>query len=271
MRAVTATASGGQISLNQLHEGCGSRIKYQKVCPQHGEVTSDEIVSGYEYSKGQYAVIKPDEIQAIRKQSDKAIEIRGFVARDELEPLYYSGRTYYLMPDGPVGEKAYHLLWKAMQDGNLVAVVSAILHNKEQLAVIRPLDGMLGMSVLHYASQLRQSSEFADELTQPEFTPDELKLTQMLVDASTLTDFDIAAYKDSYTDTLTALIDAKIAGQEIVAQADVEEPKIINLMDALKASVEQARAAASGADGREATKAAPSAKTRTAERRKKTG
>jgi DNA end-binding protein Ku len=276
VRAYTATESGGQISLNQLHAECNTRVKYSKVCPVHGELSSDEIVSGYEYAKGQYVVIDPDELAKIRKQSDKALEIRGFIKQEELDARYFSGRTYYLLPDGPVGEKAYHLLWKAMEDHELYAVISAILHNKEQLAVIRPVDKLLGISVLSYARQVRQPDEFEEELTEPKFSPEEMKLTEMLVNASVIEDFDIAAYTDEYTENLLKLIEAKVEGQEIVAAPEVEEPKIINLMDALKASVEQARSAGTGAAAEtaaagEKTKTAPSARSRTQGRQKKTG
>src|SRR3954462_3977380 len=104
VKAYSAAASGnGRIHLNQLHETCHSRIRYQKVCPLHGEVTSDEIVSGYEYAKGQYVVIDEDELDKLRTPAERAINIDKFVPFSTIDPLYFDGRAYYLLPDGPVG------------------------------------------------------------------------------------------------------------------------------------------------------------------------
>jgi len=244
VKAFTSTNSGGDIRLNQLHEECNSRVKYQKVCPTHGVLASDEIVMGYEQSKGSYVVIDPDELSEIRKakkENDKCIEIDGFVPKDELDPMYFSGRTYFLLPDGPVGQKPYQLLRQSMLDNGLYAIARAILSAREQLVVVRPIDELLGISVLTYASKLNSTSSFDEELVTSKFSKEELNLTQTLIDASLIKDFDMSSYKDGYTDTLTTLIDKKISGEEIVAAPDPEEPKVINLMDALKASVESAR------------------------------
>ena len=116
VKGFTAHATGSEIRLNQLHRECHSRIKYQKTCPTHGEVKNDDIVSGYEYAKDQYVIINPDEIQKMRKQSEKMIDITGFIEADQIEPIYFSGRTYYFVPDGPAGQKPYQLLRDAMAE-----------------------------------------------------------------------------------------------------------------------------------------------------------
>src|SRR5262249_44438723 len=131
VKAYTATASGGEIHLNQLHAECHSRIQYKKVCPIHGEVKGDEIVSGYEYSKGQYVIVDPDELNKLRTEDEKAIKIDTFVAPGTLDPVYYSGKGYYLVPDGPVGEKPYALLHQAMVEENRHAVAQIVLHGRE--------------------------------------------------------------------------------------------------------------------------------------------
>ena len=246
VKAVTATVSEETIQLNQLHDECHNRVKYQKVCPVHGELQSDEIIKGYQYAKDQYVIIDNDELARLRAESDKALEIRGFVNSDEVDPVYFSGRTYYLLPDGPIGQKPYQLLGKAMEERNLYAVATAILSGHEQLMVVRPVEGLLAMTVLTYHSKLKTAAEFEDEVVPTEFSPEERMLTNTLIDASTLRDFDLANYPDEYTQTLKALIDAKIEGREIVAAPAPEEPKVINLMEALKASVESAQAAAAG-------------------------
>jgi DNA end-binding protein Ku len=272
VRAFTASESSAEIRLNQLHDDCGNRIRYVKTCPVHGEVSNDEIVKGYEYQKGQYALVEPDEVAAIRKQSEKAIPIQGFVAAGELDPIYYAGRTYYLLPDGPVGQKAYSLLLRSMKDENLIAIASVVTAGRQHMVAIRPIGDVLGMSVLQYADTIKAVDEFEEELGDVTVSPEEVALTQTLISASTLKDFDLAKYKDDYTDQLNRLIQMKIEGQEIVAAPEEEEPKVINLMEALKASVENAKARQStaAAEDETAAKRAPSAKSRT-ERKKKTG
>ena len=237
VKAYTATASGGDIRLNQLHAECNSPIKYRKVCPHHGELQADEIVSGYQYAKEQYVVIDPADVQKLRKQSDKAVNVEGFFPSDALDPVYFGGRSYYLVPDGPVGQKAYHLLHRVMSEKSLYALAQVVLSGKEQLVLLRAQDRLLVMAVLSYDSQVKKASAFEDELVDASFTEDEVALTEKLIDATLIEDLDLSEYKNSYTEQLTQLIEAKVAGQEIVAAPPAEEPKVIELMEALKASV----------------------------------
>jgi DNA end-binding protein Ku len=273
VRGFTSTRTGAEIHLNQLHRDCHNRIRYKKVCPEHGEVASDEIVSGYEHTKDSYVVIDPAEVQAIRKQSEKSVDIVGFVPADALDPMYFSGRMYYLTPDGPAGQKPYQLLREAMEADGLFAIGTAILSGREQMVAIRPVEGLLGMAVLQYAEKVKEASEFADEVTPAKLTKAEKDLTRTLVEASRLEDFDFSEYKDGYVGELRTLIEMKIEGQEIVSVPDPEEPKVINLMEALKASVEGAKARKAGsarkASSKVTTKMAPSAKARGAAKRKR--
>ncbi len=279
VKGITATNTGGEVRLNQLHADCHSRIKYQKTCPTHGEVKSDQIVSGYEYSKDQYVIIDPDEVKKFRKESDKSVEIEGFIDRDQIDPKYFSGRTYYFLPDGPVGQKPYQLLRQVMLKDNLYAVAKAILSGREQIVILRPMDELLGMSVVTNQAKIKQTEQFNDELIEAKFSPEELNLTQTLIDASKMAEFDLGKYEDEYVNNMNKLIQAKVDGEEIVAAPDPEEPKVINLMEALKASVESARkpaakgAKASGtaakAKGKKVkSKLAPSAKANTTTKRK---
>ena len=117
VKAYTANASGGgEVRLNQLHKECNSRINYKKTCPIHGEISNDQIVSGFEYSKGQYVIVDPEELDKLRTEDEKSINIQTFIAEDAVDPIYYSGKTYYLVPDGPVGQKAYSVVQQAMID-----------------------------------------------------------------------------------------------------------------------------------------------------------
>lgn len=242
VQAFNATTSGGgAITLNQLHDQCHSRIRYQKVCPIHGEVPSDEIVRGYEFAKGKYAVIDPEEIEKLRTESDKAVNMDKFVRPSQLDPIYYGGRTYYLTPDGPAGQKPYRLLQQSMADEGLICLGQVIMSGKEQLVVLRPIEKLLSMSVLHYDAEVKKPAAFQDELTDGQFSEEELKLTKMLIEATAAEEVDLSEYKDLYTERMAKLIEAKVEGKELVSPPAEEEPSVISLMDALKASVQEAR------------------------------
>ncbi|NNE42960.1 MAG: Ku protein, partial [Gemmatimonadetes bacterium] len=148
VKGFTASISSKEIRLNQLHKDCNQRIKYQKHCPEHGEVKSDEIVSGYEYTKDSYVIVDPEEVQKLRKESDKAVDIKGFISADAVDPLYFSGKNYFFVPDGPAGTKPYQLLRDSMIKESLVGIASAILSGREQMVLVRPVDGMLAMTIL---------------------------------------------------------------------------------------------------------------------------
>ncbi len=237
VKAYTATASGGEIRLNQLHRDCNSPIKYRKVCPTHGELESAEIVSGYQYAKGQYVVIDPEEVSKLRKQSDKAVNLDGFFPADKLDLAYLTGKNYYLAPDGPVGQKAYVLLHKVMTEKNLYGIAQVILSGKEQLVVLRTTGRLLVMSGLSYEAQVKSPAAFEDEVIDAEFSADEVKLTETLIGATMLEELDLSKYKNAYVEKLTEIIEAKVAGKQIVEAPHEDEPKVIELMEALKQSV----------------------------------
>src|SRR5262245_1432248 len=199
VKAYTASSSAGSsVSLNQLHADCHSRIKYQKTCPIHGEVSTDQIVMGYEFAKGQYVVVDTDELDKLRTESDKSINVRSFVPADAIDPVYHSGRTYYLTPDSPVGQKPYALLRQIMAEDNVCAVGQVVISNKEQLVMIRPIDSLLAMTVLTYDAEVKQPAAFEDELTPVIPEAEELKLTKMLVEALTQPEIDLTQFKDVY-------------------------------------------------------------------------
>lgn len=241
VKAFTASAAGKEIRLNQLHEECKCRIKYQKTCPQHGEISSSEIVKGYEFAKDQYVIIDEDELDELRTESDKAINIDSFVSPEQIDVLYLTGKTYYLAPDGPVGQKPYCLLLEAMKGENLFSVAQVVMHGREQLVMLRPLGKLICMEVLSFKDQVKNPADFEDEVEDADFSQAELELTKKLIEATKADDFDISKFENVYHDKLKELIDAKIEGKEIVAPPDDQPEQVINLMDALKASVAQAQ------------------------------
>jgi len=252
VKAYTATATGSDITLHQLHAKTHTRIQYKKFAPEVGEVSSDEIVKGYEYAKGQYVIVDEDELDKLRTESDKSVRIDGFINPEELSSIYMAGRTYYLTPDGPVGQKPYNLLMKGMEGNKVAAVAEVVISQKEQVVLLRPIDGVLAMTVLIRKDEVKQASSFKDEITPTEASEAEISLTDTLIKASMIKNFDFGRYHDIYKEKLTRLIQLKIEGKEVVQVRDPEEPKIINLMEALKRSVAEAQAAGGAGNGADA-------------------
>jgi DNA end-binding protein Ku len=241
VKAYTAAVSGeGRIQLNQLHAECNSRINYKKTCPLHGEVENRDIVSGYEYTKGRYVVVDPTELDMLRTAADKAINVSAFVAPDAIEEAYYDERTYYLVPDGPIGQQPYVVLQKAMAEEKRYAVAQVVMHGREQLVLLRPMDKLLAMTVLKYDAEVTRPQAFEDQAPQVQLSDEELELTKRVMALSTPKKFDFSTYHDVYTEKLTKLIEAKVAGEEIAAPPSQEPARIINLMDALRASLANA-------------------------------
>jgi DNA end-binding protein Ku len=237
VKAYTANNTDEELRLNQLHGECHGRVRYKKVCEAHGELKSEDIVSGFEYTKDQYVVIDEDELSKVRAKSDKSVAIDGFVSPEKIDPIYLAGRTYYLLPDGAAGNRPYALLVRGMVDAKVVAIAQVVIAGREQLVMLRPQEGMLVMNVLNYPKRVRSAAPYRDELPDEKPSASELALANTLIGASTLADFDLQNYRDTYVENLNKLIQLKVDGREIVQAPDHEEPKILNLMEALKKSV----------------------------------
>ncbi|MFL5339650.1 MAG: Ku protein [Gemmataceae bacterium] len=270
VKAYSANASAGdKIGFHLVHRECNSRIRYKKVCPIHGEVGNDEIAKAYEYSKGKYVIVEPDELDKLRTENDKAVAIDSFIPPDALDPMYLNGRTYYLIPDGKVAHKPYAVLQEVMAEQERYGIARLILSGREQLAVVRPVEGLLAMSPLNYAEAIKEPSAFAHDVKHPAVSAQERKLAESLIEASTTEKFDLGQYKDEYEEKLQKLIDAKVKGKQVVAPPAEEEPAVINLMDALRQSLRRVQAAP-GKNGRRTTGKAASHR-RAATGRRKTG
>jgi DNA end-binding protein Ku len=234
-----STDEGSPIRFNQLHRECHSRIKYAKTCPIHGEVPNDEIVSGYEYAKGQYVEINPDELAELRPEGERAISVEGFVHPDTIDPAYLSGKTYFLTPDGSIGQKPYQLIQEAMASEELNAIARMKITTREHLARVRAEDGLLIVDLLQYASQVKDPAPFKEELVDTHPTAPERKLTRQLISSMVDDNLDLSERTDTYTDRVRELIEAKVQGKQVVVPQPVEEPPIVNIMDALKRSMKE--------------------------------
>jgi len=263
----TGRSSNEKIGFNQLHDACHSRIRYQKTCPVHGEVPNSEIVKGYEYAKGEYVVVDPDELERLQTAGGRSVHIHAFTDPKKIDPLYFSGKTYYLLPDGPAGEKPYALLYEGMVEEKLFALAQVVLSGREELMVLRPVERLLTLSALHYKTEIRQPASFNHELSEQDLSAKELELTRALIQATTAAKFDLGNYRDLYAEKLAELIQAKVAGKEIVVAPTEEAPPVINLMDALRESIAQT----TGQQKPKGRKMASSSRQRRPARRKKTG
>jgi DNA end-binding protein Ku len=238
VKLYSATQSGSQISFNLLHKTCGSRLKQQYICQKEGVIVErDEMVKGYEFAKDQYVQFTPEEIKALDEVGTHAIEISEFVPIEAIDPVYFD-KTYYLSPDKG-GPKPYALLLEAMKEAKLVAIGRWAARGKAYIVAVRPIGDVLTMQQLHFATDVRPSSEV--EVPKTEVKPAELKLARQLIDSQTNSAFDPTAYKDDVRERIQAEIDKKVQGQEISVSETQPETggKVIDLMEALRASLEK--------------------------------
>jgi DNA end-binding protein Ku len=229
-----------EVHFHLLHEPDHERIHYAKVCPRHGEVPNEEIVEGLEYAKGKYVEFDKEELDLLRTEQEKAISIDAFVSADDIDPIYFDGRMYYLLPSGANSNEPYSLLEAAMEKKKRWGIGQVVFSGREQLAVVRPLDGVLTMAMLNYDAEIRKPSEIKSEFTRPRATGAKLRLAEDLISRWHEGDFDFSDYKDRYRQKVKEAIAAKKKGEDIVPPEEEEEPEVINLIDALKESVARA-------------------------------
>src|ERR1700736_5503462 len=242
----TATQSANTISFNLLHKTDGSRLKQQYVCQKEGVVVErDEMVKGYEFAKDQYVLFTPEEIKALEEAGTHAVEISEFVPVESIDPVYFD-KTYYLAPDKGAG-RPYGLLTEALKQAQRAAVGRWAARGKAYIVLLRPVGDVLTMQQLHFAADVRSSTEI--EIPKPDVKPAELKLAQQLIDQQTSEKFDPTAYKDELHARIEAAIQKKVEGAEISVSeiAPAGESKVIDLMEALRASLEKTETAGTSA------------------------
>jgi DNA end-binding protein Ku len=230
----SASESAATVSFNMLHKSCGTRLKQQYICPKEGNVIEkDDIAKGYEFAKGQYVTFTPEEIKALDEKATNSIDIVEFVPLTAVDRIYLE-KVYYLGPDKG-GDRAYRLLGEALKDTGRAALGQYSARGKQHLVLVRPLDGVLVMEQLHYAEELRPASEVPHPETPVKEA--ELALARQLIEQSSNDDFRPENYHDTVRERVLEAIQNKVEGQEITAEAAPPETKIIDLMDALKASL----------------------------------
>ena len=226
-----------EVHFHLLHEPDHQRIHYAKMCPKHGEVSNDEIVEGFEYAKGKYVEFDKEELDVLRTEQEKALTIDAFVSSEEIDPIYFDGRMYYLIPSGANASEPYALLEAAMEKKKRWGVGQVVFSGREQLAVVRPHDGVLTMAMLNYDAEIRKPSELKSEFTRPQTAANKLRLAEDLVAKWQDSKFDFSSYKDRYRQKVKGAIAAKKKGVTIEPPEEDEEGEVINLMEALKKSI----------------------------------
>jgi DNA end-binding protein Ku len=236
IKVFPATDAGATLSFNQLHAECQTRIQQKRWCPHcEREVPNTDIVKGYEFEKGRYVVMEEEDIEKVRVESTRVINLEKFTEDTAIDPIYLE-RPYYLAPDGPVAKEAFSVIREGMK--GMAGIGKVALYGREYLIKVQPRERGLIMYTLRHASEIR-SMDSIDELADmpASVKPDEVKLAKQVIGTfEGAVDFE--SYRDDYQAGLREIIDAKIEGREIVAQEIEAPPKVVNLMDALRKSLD---------------------------------
>src|SRR5271170_1347514 len=245
------------VSFNQLHKTDNSRIKQVIYCQAEDKpIPRDEIVKGYEYEKGKYVVIEDEDIKKVAPKTAKVMEIQEFVKADDVDPVYLES-SYYMAPDEG-GEKPYALLFEALKATKYYAIAKIAMHNREHVVVVRPGERGMVLHTMYYQDEVRRTEEFRTDTSN--VSEREMNLAKMLVE-SLAAEFEPEKYHDTYRDNLRQMIDAKVAGHKVVETPEPHMAPVIDIMEALKKSLEArkppatATAAAGSSDEEEAADA----------------
>lgn len=237
IRVFPATDASATISFNQLHAECQTRIQQKRWCPScEREVPNTDVVKGYEFEKGRYVVIDEEDFAKVRAESTRVINLVRFTDDTAIDPIYID-RPYYLAPDGKVASEAFAVMREGMR--GKAGIGKLALYGREYLVAVQPRERGLIMYTLRHAKEIRQMDGIDDfEQVPAKVRPEEIKLAKQVI-ATFEGELNYREYRDEYQDGLQKVIDAKIAGEEIVTPEEEAPPKVVNLMDALRKSLDQ--------------------------------
>jgi DNA end-binding protein Ku len=244
VRVYNAIESTETIRFNQLHKGCNGPIGYDKRCKKCSQIVSmQEIDKGYQYEPDQYVIVEPSDFQKLKLESTKIIEIEGFVDASEIHPTLYEA-PYFAGPDTPVASKAYALLCEALKQSSKVGVGKVVLREREDAVIIAPHEKGLILYKLRYPNEVRDINQVPQLDQLPAIDQDQLKLARHLMETMSTT-LDTIEIRDRYNEALREVIEAKVQGREIVTAVEEVRP-VVDIMAALKESIEQAKAQRQG-------------------------
>jgi DNA end-binding protein Ku len=247
------------VAFRTLHRECGTPIKQKRWCPQHErEVEPDELVKGWEVAKGEFVLVEESDLEAVALQRSQSIEILRFVKLADVDPVYFD-RTYYLAPAAAeAARRPYVLLLRAMQETGMAAVGKFVLWGKENLCLVRAQDDTLALQTLFFAEDVRAKNEIEEAVEATQVKKPELQLAEQVIE-SLVGDWNIEEFENDYRRELRAMLEAKLAGEEITRPEPVTETPVVDLMEALRRSVADAQERKAGGAAKPAkTKAAPS-------------
>ena len=266
-----ATKSGAQIQFHQVHEPSGKRIKYEKVVPGIGAVDKDEIVKGYEVSKGHYILLDPEEIESVKLESRKTLDLVQFVDEDDIEAMYFE-KPYYVVPADDLAEEAYVVLRDALKDAKKIGVGQMAMRGQEYVVAIKPSGRGILMETLRYADEVHKSSGFFRDIGDTKPDPDLLDMASMLIERKA-GEFNPSEFHNRYVDALKDLIaeKQKKKGEKVIQDPDADKApargsNVIDLMAALKKSLGEDKRKKDGLDEPKAKAKKPAAKKAPAKR-----
>jgi DNA end-binding protein Ku len=238
------------VAFRTLHRECGTPIKQKRWCPLHErEVDSDELVKGWEFSKGQYVMVEEEDLEAVALRRSSAIDIVRFVRLDDVDPVFFD-RTYYLAPaDAAAARRPYVLLLRAMGETGMAAIGKFVLWGKENLCLIRPHGDTLALETLFFAEDVRSRAEIEEAVSEIDVKEPELELARQVIE-SIAGEFEPRDFENEYRRELRSTLEAKLAGEEIARPEPVPETPVVDLMDALKKSVAEAQKRRATPDGK---------------------
>jgi DNA end-binding protein Ku len=237
VRVFPATDSAATISFNQLHDECQTRIQQKRWCPKcEREVPISEVVKGYEFEKGRYVVMEEEDLAKVRPESTRVIDLVQFTEVEAIDPIYVE-RPYYLAPDGQMALEAFAVIREGMK--GKAGIGKLALYGREYLVAVQPREKGLVMYTMRHSNEVRSMAGIEELENVPEkLKPEEIKMAKQVI-GNFEGALDLTEYRDAYQDELQRIIDAKIAGQEVVATEEQAPPKVVNLMDALRQSLDR--------------------------------
>lgn len=241
VRLFAAVTSADKISLNMIHEPSGRRVHYQTVAEDVGPVDRSEIVKGYEIGKGRYVTLEDEELDALKLESRHTIDLVQFVDAQEVDAIYYD-RPYFVTPDGAIAEEAFSVIRDALREAKKVALGQVVLSGKERLVALKPCGRGLLLETLRYAQELKEADDYFSDIASQKGDPDQVEMARALIQAKSKP-FDPERFTDRYQEGLKDLIAKKSKGKDVTDVPDDRgsgHGNVVNLMDALKASLGQA-------------------------------
>jgi DNA end-binding protein Ku len=255
------SSTAGKISFNLLHKDTLNRVQQKYHDPELGEIDRADLVKGYQFEKDKYVVVTAEELDEIEIESSKTVDIDGFVDAADIDPIYYDS-MYYLAPDGPIAEETFGVILEAMRKVGKVAIARIVLSGRERLVTVQPIEDGFRLTTLRSAKEIREPASALDKLN-VKIAPDMLAMAGQII-ASKQADFAPEAFEDRYEEALLALVRSKIAGGQPVISKAPERGNVVNLMDALRQSIEEERRPPAASLGKGAkkgeAKAAPAVK-----------